>query len=229
MPTVFLVEDDLALSNLVVERLTKYNYTVRTVTDFKNVEKEFAESKADIILMDINLPYLDGFYFVRAIRRTSNAPIIVISARNSSNEQVMGIEFGADDYITKPFDLDVLLAKMGALLRRVNSTTSSMGTIVKAGGLELDTEKLTLKSSSKQVMLSKNEYKLAKKLMEKPGTIVRREELFEELWDDSVFVEENTLSVNMTRLKSRLEELGFPNAIKVKRSTGYYLDSDALS
>ncbi len=229
MPKVFLVEDDLKLSTLVIDMLTKYNYVVDKVTDFKNVEKQFEQSGADIVLLDINLPYLDGFYFVRYMRRISNTPIIIISARNSSSEQVMGIEFGADDYITKPFDLELLIAKMRALLRRSQALNNFTDSVIRAGELELDTEKLTIKRGSQLVVLSKNEYKLIKKLMEKPGKVVLREELFEELWDDVTFVEENTLSVNITRLKSRLEELGFFNPIKVKRGTGYYLDMEALS
>lgn len=229
MPKVFLAEDDLALSSLVADRLAKYNYVVEKVTDFKNVEKQFEQSRADIVLMDINLPYLDGFHFVRYIRRVSETPIIIISARNSSSEQVMGIEFGADDYITKPFDIELLIAKMGALLRRSRSAANLFITVIKAGELELDTEKLTLKTRGNQVMLSKNEYRLIKKLMEKPGNVVPREELFEELWDDATFVEENTLSVNMTRVKARLQELGFSNAIKVKRGAGYFLDVAALT
>jgi two-component system, OmpR family, response regulator len=228
MPKVFLVEDDLALSSIMSDRLTKYNYLVHKVTDFKNVEQQFEESKSDIVLMDINLPYLDGYYFVRFIRRISNVPIIIISARNSSSEQIMGIEFGADDYVIKPFDLEVLLAKMGALLRRMDISKNDFNSIIKVGSLELDTERLLLKSASNIATLSKNEYKLIKMLMEKPGSIISREVLFEELWDDVAFVEENTLSVNVTRLKTRLEELGFPNAIKVKRGAGYYLDKDKL-
>ncbi len=227
MPKVFLVEDDLALSQLIVDKLTKYGYLVDKVTDFRNVEKQFELSAPDIVLLDINLPYLDGFYFVRHIRRISNTPIIIISARNSSSEQVMGIEFGADDYITKPFELELLIAKLGALLRRSNIAVSS--TILKAGELELDTEKFTLRRLDNSVLLTKNEYKLMKKLLNTPGKIVLREELFEELWDDTTFVEENTLSVNMTRLKSRLEELGINDAIKVKRGTGYYIDIEALT
>ncbi len=229
MPKVFLVEDDLKLSTLIIDMLTKYNYVVDKVTDFKNIEKQFEQSGADIVLLDINLPYLDGFYFVRYMRRISNTPIIIISARNSSSEQVMGIEFGADDYITKPFDLELLIAKMRALLRRSQTANNSTDSVIRAGELELDTEKLTMKRDSQLVVLSKNEYRLIKKLMEKPGKVVLREELFEELWDDVTFVEENTLSVNITRLKSRLEELGFSNPIKVKRGTGYYLDMEALS
>lgn len=229
MPKVFLVEDDLALSTSVVERLTKYNYSVEEAEDFKNVERQFEESGADIVLMDINLPYLDGFYLVRYIRRISNVPIIIISARNSSSEQVMGMEFGADDYVVKPFDMEVLLAKIAALLRRTGVSGGSRSSVIRTGELELDTERLILKSAGGQVMLSKNEYRLVKKFMEKPGSIIKREELFEELWDDMSFVEENTLSVNMTRLKSRLEELGFSNVIKVKRGTGYYLDVSGLS
>lgn len=224
MQKVFLVEDDLALSSIMFDRLTKYNYSVQKVTDFKNVEQQFEESKADIVLMDINLPYLDGFYFVRFIRRISNVPIIIISARNNSSEQIMGMEFGADDYIIKPFDMEVLLAKMGALIRRIDILKNSFNAIIKVGSIELDTEKLSLKRGSNHTILSKNEYKLIKKLMEKPGSIINREVLFEELWDDVAFVEENTLSVNVTRLKSKLEGLGFPNAIKVRRGSGYYLD-----
>ena len=224
MSKVFLVEDDLALSSIVADRLTKYNYIVQEVNDFKNVEQQFEESKADIVLMDINLPYLDGFYFVRFIRRISNVPIIIISARNSSSEQIMGMEFGADDYVIKPFDMEVLLAKMAALIRRIGISKNDFNSIIRVGSLELDTEKLLLKSDLNHTVLSKNEYKLIKKLMEKPGSLINREVLFEELWDDVAFVEENTLSVNVTRLKSRLEELGFPNAIKVKRGSGYYLD-----
>jgi DNA-binding response OmpR family regulator len=224
MPRVFLVEDDFSLSQVMYEWLGKYGYEVEKVTDFKNVEQQFRKSDADIVILEINLPYFDGFYFVKYIRRSSRVPIIIVSARNGSADQIMGMELGADDYVVKPFDIQVLIAKMNALLRRIGSADSTCSTIIKAGGLELDTEKLTVTCGQIQSILSKNEFILLKKLIDKPGTVIKREELFEALWDDITFVEENTLSVNIARLKSRLEEIGFPGTVRVRRGLGYYLD-----
>lgn len=226
MSKVFLVEDDYSLCQVMYEWLEKYGYEVEKVTDFKDVEQQFKRSEADMVILDINLPYFDGFYFVKYIRRSSRVPIIIVSARNGSSDQIMGMELGADDYVVKPFDIQVLIAKMNALLRRITKADSNGSTIIKTGGLELDTEKLTVICGQKQSILSKNEFILLKKLIDKPGTVIKREELFEALWDDITFVEENTLSVNIARLKARLEEIDFPGTVKVRRGLGYYIDTD---
>lgn len=230
MYKILVVEDDDMLKGLVCEYLTKYGYSVFPVADFKNVEKDFEKAKPDLILLDINLPYMDGFHLCRSLRRVSNIPIIIISARSGDMEQVMGIEYGADDYIVKPFNLEVLHAKMRSALRRVYGEYSQGPELqLSARGLTLDETEFKALYGDISAELTKNEFKLLKKLIEKKERITTREELLEELWDDTEFVDDNTLTVNVTRVKNKLCGMGLPDVIKTKRGVGYYLDMDALT
>ncbi len=228
MYTIMLVEDDKELRPLIAEYLDKYGYTVYSVSDFKNVEREFEKASPDLILLDINLPYYDGFYLCRVFRRKSNVPIIIISARSGDMDQVMGIELGADDYIVKPFSCELLQAKIKAALRRSKAGPGFEGSPwLHARGLALDMDALKLHFGKKSAELSKNEFKLLRKLMEEKDRFVTREELLQELWDDSSFVDDGTLTVNVSRVKSKLLELGVGVAVKTKRGMGYMLDSTA--
>lgn len=225
---IFLVEDDENLMRNVKEFLEKYDYEVVTVKDYKNIEEECLDSKADLVLMDVNLPYFDGFYFCRCIRKKSNVPIIIISARTSEGEQIMGIEMGADDYITKPFSLQMLLTKVKAVMRRAHDFNDSSSENLGVEGLTLNETSFKMTYKNNTVELSKNEFKLIKGLMEKKDEFVRREDLLELLWDKDIFVDDNTLTVNVTRIKNRLKEIGIINAIKTKRGVGYMFNSKAL-
>lgn len=226
---IFLVEDDEKLCKLVKEYLEKYDYEVVTVKDFKNIEEEFEDIKPQLVLLDINLPFYDGFHLCRIMRRKSNSPIIFTSARSSDFEQIRGLELGADDYITKPYSFELLLAKVKASLRRIYGEYSNEAdTEVIEAGLMLDKNTFKALFKNKEIELSKNEFKLLNKLLENKNKVVKREELLEELWDDSFFVDDNTLTVNVTRVKSKLAELGIEDVIKTKRGLGYTFDAEAV-
>lgn len=225
MTRILMIEDDTKLKLLMKEFLERYQYEVLMIHNYKEVEKEISEAKADLILLDINLPYLDGFYLCRFIRKKTSVPVIIVSARNSDMEQIMGLELGADDYIVKPFHMELLLTKIKAALRRAYGEYSNQKAgMTGIGGLTINPNNFHVSFKDRELELSKNEFKLIKKLLEKNNSIVTREELLMELWDDQTFVEDNTLTVNITRLKGKLEELGIRQAIKTVRGTGYLLE-----
>lgn len=222
MYKIFVIEDDEKLKNHIKEYLEKYDFEVYCVNNFKDIDKEFLEINPDLVLLDINLPYYDGFYFCRNFRKTSNVPIIITSARNTDTEQIMGIELGADDYIVKPFSLQILLVKIKACLRRTYGEYIDKKYIsINVNGLTLDENKFMMLLDNKEIELSKNEFKLIKKLLENKNEVVKREVLLEVLWDDCAFVDDNTLTVNVTRVKNKLKEIGIKDAVKTKRGVGY--------
>lgn len=222
---IMLIEDDAALRDNMIKLLNKYGYISVSIEDFKNVQEEIERIKPKLILLDINLPYFDGFYFIRMIRRTLKIPIIVISARNAAGDQVLGMELGADDYILKPFEPEIFMTKVKAILRRAYGEPSAGTTqTLSMGGLTLDEESFRASFNNNSVLLTRNEFKILKRFIEAGGKIVKREILFEDLWDDKNFVDENTLTVNVTRVKAKLEELGLKNVVKTRRGLGYTLE-----
>jgi DNA-binding response OmpR family regulator len=225
MTRILIIEDDSKLNLLMKEFLQRYHYEVLQIRNFKEAEKEIAQAKPDLILLDINLPYLDGFYLCRMIRKKSSVPIIIVSARNSDMEQIMGLELGADDYLVKPFHMELLMTKIKAALRRAYGEYANPNpNLAGADGLVLNPNNFRMSYGGRELELSKNEFKLMKKLLENNHKIVTREDLLMELWDDQTFVEDNTLTVNITRLKDKLEELGIVRAVKTIRGTGYLLE-----
>ncbi|MDY0410074.1 response regulator transcription factor [Virgibacillus soli] len=226
---VMLVEDDLQLSKLIQENLERYGYDVYKPKNFFNIVNEFINIKPDLVLLDINLPYYDGFFLCRSFRKQSNVPIIIISARNQELDQIMAIELGADDYITKPFTFGLLQTKVKSIIRRIYGEYSTLDiTNTCVGELCIDGKMLTLTFQEKKVELSKNEYRLLKKLMDNYGDFVSREELIEEVWDSVTFVDDNTLTVNISRIKNILYRLGFDDIIKSKRGVGYMFYNPTL-
>ncbi|MGG7177471.1 response regulator transcription factor [Clostridium paraputrificum] len=223
---IMIVEDDKSLRKNIVDFLECKGYRLFQVSDFKNVEGYFDSINPQLILLDINLPYDDGFYLCGAIRRKSKVPIIIISARSRDIEQVMGIELGADDYITKPFSLELLAAKVNGLLRRCYSEVWSENDNVYGLMLDEKSFKISYKGIIKE--LSKNEFKLIKKFIENKDKVLSREELLEELWDYSSFIDDNTLTVNVTRVKNILVALNIKDTIKTKRGVGYIFDTTTL-
>lgn len=222
---IMVIEDDESLRNSIIKVLNKYGYMGVHIEDFRNVQEEVESIHPDLILLDINLPYFDGFYFIRMIRRISKIPIIVVSARNTAGDQILGLELGADDYLLKPFEPEILVTKIKVILRRTyGELSSSSGDSLKIGGLTLDESGFKAVYNGKSVLLSKNEFKILKRLIEAKGKVVKRELLFEDIWDDKDFVDENTLTVNVTRTKSKLEELGLKNVIRTRRGLGYTLE-----
>ncbi|MCK0473397.1 response regulator transcription factor [Halalkalibacter sp. APA_J-10(15)] len=198
MYKVFIVEDDQSLQSLMKEALEQHGYEAFLQTDFKTVTEDFIQIQPDLVLLDIHLPYYDGYFLCHSLRKHSNVPIIMISAKSAEVDQVMAIEYGADDYITKPFTFDILLSKVKATIRRVYGEYAKRDTSVfSIVDLSIDSQKLTMSFKQQGVELSKNEYKLMKKFMENNGTFLPREQLIEEVWDNVFHSVENTLKINI--------------------------------
>ncbi|MFF2885296.1 winged helix-turn-helix domain-containing protein [Paenibacillus sp. NPDC057967] len=235
MYRVFIVEDDGKIAAILKNKMEQYGYAAEAASDFRDLLPELESFEPQLVLLDINLPYFDGYYWCRQIRSRSNVPIIFISARAGEMDQVMAIENGGDDYITKPIQLELLMAKVRSVLRRTygeyaitegregGDSSESLSMELSAGGLRLLMSRNELDWEGKRVELTKNEGLLAECLMRRPGHIVARETLLEALWDDVQFVDDNTLTVNVTRLRKKLEELGLPKAIETIRGQGYKL------
>ncbi len=230
MPKVMIIEDDVQLRNQVKELLIRDRYDVLAVESFQNVEEQFDSYAPDLVLLDINLPYYDGNYYCRMFRKRSKIPIIVTSARNSDTDQILSMELGADEYIVKPFHIQVLLAKVNALVRRLYGDYSHQATAeeISLFGIVLDSSGFKISYKNKTEELSKNEFKLIKKFLQLPNKVISREVLLEELWDESSFVDDNTLTVNVTRVKNKLSNLELEDVIKTKRGAGYLFDTTSL-
>ncbi|QGH33439.1 response regulator [Gracilibacillus salitolerans] len=226
MRRIYIVEDDPKIRDILADYLQKYDYEIASVNDFDQIQEEFQNYQPHLVLLDINLPRFDGFYWCRKIRAISNCPIIFISARDSGMDQVMAIENGADDYITKPFQLEVVLAKIKSLMRRVYGEyrTDKNGHLIDVSGLQLDNSTFILSFQDKQCLLTKKECLLAQALLTQVEKIISREYLLERLWDDQDFVDDNTLSVNITRLRKKLADLGIEDALRTIRGAGYKLE-----
>ncbi|RYG71506.1 response regulator transcription factor [Lentibacillus lipolyticus] len=222
MFTIMLIEDDETLSQEVKERLSQWSYNVVGIVDFDNVLEEFTVNKPDLVIIDIQLPKFDGFHWCRLIRSHSNVPIIFLSSRDHPTDMVMSMQLGADDFIQKPFHFDVLIAKIQATLRRVyNYNTDTQLELKTWRGATIDFVKGTVSRNQKVIELTKNEMYILKVLIERKNDIVTREELITSLWDDDRFVSDNTLTVNINRLRKKLTELGLGDAIETKVGQGY--------
>lgn len=230
MYRILIVEDDDKIAAILHDYMEKYGYEALRTTDFRDIKQAFVELSPDLVLLDINLPHYDGFYWCRQIRTVSNAPIIFLSARVGEMDQIMAIENGGDDYITKPFHLDIVIAKVKSVLRRAygeyagpNVNGNAMSREV--AGLLLDAAKNTMEWEGGKADLSRNEYLLIDCLARHADRIVSRETLLEALWDDIDFVDDNTLNVNVTRVRKKLEEIGIHKAIETVRGQGYRLNT----
>ncbi|HEY4543553.1 MAG TPA: response regulator transcription factor [Tissierellaceae bacterium] len=226
MYKIMIVEDDKKISSMISEELKKYNYETYIPTDYEKILDGFIKEEPDLVLLDINLPKYDGFYWCKEIRKISKVPIIYISARFSEMDQVLALEKGGDDYVIKPFSFDILLVKIKSLLRRTYGEYSlkNDSNILNSQGLVLNKDKNTISFKDKSIELSNKEFRLIQILAENIGNIVSREELLEELWDDVSFVDDNTLSVNITRIRKQLAKLGIFDAVVTKRGLGYILE-----
>ena len=220
MNKILIIEDDIKLKKYMKEYLIGYDFQVESIEDFNKIKEKILESKADLILLDINLPMFDGFYFLNFIRKNLKTPVIIVSARSEEGEQIRGMDMGADDYITKPFSMGVVLAKINAVLRRY---TASEDKFISVKNMTLYYENMKLKVDDEFIEVSKNEFKLLKLFMNNYNKIITRQELLEELWDDEIFVDDNTLTVNVTRLKKKLRDLDAGAVIETKRGVGYVL------
>ena len=220
MYKIMIVEDDEIISNSIAGYLEKWKYSTCEAKNFQNVVHEFVEYSPDLVLMDINLPYFDGYYFCEEIRKISKVPIIFISSANDDMNIVMAMNIGADDFIEKPFKLVVLKAKIEALLRRVYNFNSGTNLIVYKDVI-FDMSRDEIKCGEELAELTKNESKILTVLLENREKIVSREEIINALWQSDNFIDENTLSVNVNRLRAKLKSIGVDEFITTKKGKGY--------
>ncbi|WP_409971324.1 response regulator transcription factor [Bacillus sp. Bva_UNVM-123] len=220
---VMIIEDDSKLRMIMSEYLNKWNFESIVISNFASIDKQVLEGKPDLILLDINLPSYDGFYWCRKIRQVSNIPIIFISSRTENMDIVMAMNVGGDDFIQKPFSLEVLVAKMNAVLRRVNQNTNNEKEMIKVGELALNLGNAVAAYEEKEVALTKNEFQILFLLMRKSGQIISRDEIMRALWEDEQFIDDNTLTVNINRLRKKLESVGLRDVILTKKRQGYIL------
>lgn len=220
---IFIVEDDYKIASLLSDTLKKYQYEVEIVKNFDEIVEECLVFSPHIILLDINLPSYDGYYWCRQLRQYTKCPIIFISARSGEMDQIFALENGGDDFITKPFNYEIVLAKIRSHLRRSYGEYSSRQEerTIKLGQLTLYLERMELHLKNIEIPLQKKECTILELLMSKSPKVVSREMLLEKLWDDQTFVDENTLNVNMTRVRKKLAEYGVSSVIETIRGAGY--------
>jgi DNA-binding response OmpR family regulator len=223
MYKLFIVEDEQGISEEIKRQAENWGLEVRCAADFRNIMAEFAEFDPQLVLMDIALPFFDGYHWCSEIRKVSKVPIIFISSASDNMNIVMAMNMGADDFIVKPFDGSVLIAKVQAMLRRTYDFGGAMPVLEHKGAL-LNTGDGCLTYGEEKLELTKNEYRILLCLMENKGTIVSREKLMEALWATDSFVDENTLSVNVGRLRKKLETAGLKDFIATKFGAGYIIE-----
>lgn len=225
MQKIYIVEDDKKIAEHLYKNIEKYEYEVYVADDFSNILTEFEHIQPHLVLLDINLPSYDGFYWCRQIRKVSTCPVIFISARTGEMDQVMALENGGDDFITKPFSPEIVLAKIRSQLRRAYGEYSTINKerVIEQSGLKLYPERLELHFRDKAVQVTKNEASILEMIMVRYPRVAGREDLLEKIWDDQTFVDENTLNVNITRVRKKLSELGINDCIETVRGVGYKL------
>lgn len=222
MYKIMVIEDDAAMADAVKRQTEAWGNEVYLVKNFQNVLKEFIEFGPHLVLIDIMLPFYNGYYWCTEIRKVSSVPVIFISSASDNMNIVMAINMGGDDFIAKPFDLNVLNAKVQAILRRTYDLGGQVP-VMEQGGAILNLNEMSLVYRDKKVELSKNEFRILQTLMENKGKVVSRNTLMTRLWEDDCYVEENTLTVNITRLRKRLEQIGLTDFIETKTGKGYFI------
>lgn len=222
MYNLLIIEDDKGIAEAIRTQAEMWDLKVHCVQDFRNVMAEFADFDPHIILLDISLPFFNGYHWCSEIRKVSKVPIIFISSASDNMNMVMAMNMGADDFIAKPFDQSVLIAKLQAMLRRTYDFAAS-NTVLEHRGALLNTGDNTLTYEDEKIALSRNEFRILRILMENKGRVVSRERLMELLWETDSFVDENTLTVNVGRLRKRLDAAGLENFITTKFGVGYLI------
>ncbi len=223
MYKILIIEDDLIIAKTICAHLEKWDYEVKYLTEFKTVLEQVIAYDPSLILLDIGLPFFNGHYWCAQIRQVSKVPIIYLSSMSDNINIVTAMNMGGDDFITKPFDLTVLTAKVQALLRRSYAFSGQIQVIEHKGAI-LNLSDTTLKYQEEKLELTKNEFRILKLLFENSGKIVSREEIMTVLWESDSFIDDNTLTVNITRLRKRLEEIGLKNYILTKKGLGYLVE-----
>lgn len=222
MSKILIIEDDEKLRKELEIFLNKNGYEATSLENFENPVKDAIEINSDLILLDINLPNIDGEYILKEIRKVSNVPIIMITSKDNELDELISLNYGADQYVTKPFNLQILLAKIAGLLRRSKLTDTNQNKI-DCQDFILNVSKSMLEKENTQIELTKNELKILYFLVSKRGQIVSREEIINYLWESESFIDDNTLTVNMKRLRTKLEEVELQDLIETRRGQGYIL------
>ena len=220
---IFVVDDSQIISEKLKTKLEKWGFGIILAEDFERVFDIFKGEKPDLVVMDISLPFYDGYFWTRKIRDISNVPIIFLSSKEDTMNKIMAMEMGADDFVSKPFEMDLLLAKIKALLRRTYDYKESLSRL-EIKGLILDLKSMTLIFGEKSLDLSKNEFKILETLMVNKGNVVSRDRLMTSLWSTDIYIDDNTLTVNISRLRKSLASLGVGDFIKTKQGYGYYVE-----
>lgn len=223
MYKILIVEDDAIIANSIKNHIETWGCTAMCVSDFKNVLKDFVSFEPHLVLLDILLPFFNGHYWCNEIRKVSKVPIVFLSSASDNMNIVMAMNMGGDDFISKPFDLDVLTAKVQAMLRR-SYDFQTQSNLIEHKGAILNTSDATLTYEGKKIALTKNDYKILQILMENKGNVVSRDSIMERLWQTDSFIDENTLTVNVTRLRRKLESSGLKGFITTKKGIGYMVE-----
>lgn len=221
MSKIVIIEDTATIREELKTFLTRYGYEVVAPTSFENIIEYTLGEKPDLILLDINLPMFDGYHICREIRKSSDVPIIIVTSRDNEMDELMSMNLGADDFITKPYNTQILLARIASILRRVHGSTSQDTLSYNDLKLNLSNSSVTYKSNT--IELTKNELKILSYLIKNQGKIVSRDDLMDFMWNSDIFVDDNNLSVNVTRLRKKLNELGMSENIETRRGLGYIL------
>lgn len=223
MYKIMIIEDDITIAKVLSDHLKKWDYEVYYVMDFKNILEQFIDFNPQLVLLDIMLPFFNGFHWCSEIRRISKVPVMFISSAQDNMNIVMAMNMGGDDFITKPFDLNVLTAKVGALLRRTYSFQGQVN-VIEHKGVVLNLSDTTLTYKNNKIELTKNDYKILQILLENVGKVVSREDIMQRLWESDAFIDDNTLTVNITRLRKKLADFGLKDFIITKKGLGYMVN-----
>ena len=223
MYKIMIIEDDITIAKALKEHLCKWDYDVHNVLDFKNITEQVIRFEPQLVLLDVMLPFFNGFHWCGEIRKISKVPIMFISSASDNINIVMAMNMGGDDFIAKPFDLNVLTAKVGALIRRTYSFQGQIS-VIEHNGVLLNLSDTTLNFQNQKIELTKNDYKILQLLMENLGKVVSREEIMQRLWENDEFIDDNTLAVNITRLRKKLAESGLDSFITTKKGLGYMVE-----
>lgn len=222
MYKILIIEDDRVIAQAIQKQITTWGYEAELIRNFRKVLETFVEFDPQLVLLDISLPFYNGYHWCSEIRKVSKVPIIFLSSNSDNMNIVMAMNMGADDFIAKPFDLNVLIAKIQALLRRTYDFTGNSN-LLEHGGLLLNCNDTTVSYEGKRQELTKNEFRILQLLMEQHGSVVSRESLMQTLWESDDFIDDNTLTVNVTRLRRKLESLGLQDYIRTKKGLGYII------
>lgn len=219
MKKIFIVEDDKSICMELVEILENEGYAASYLTDFEHSKEEILAAGADLILMDINIPGINGRNLLKEIRKESDIPVIMVTSRTSEMDEVLSMSYGADDYITKPYNPTILLLRIAAVLKRTEGSQNAAS----YRGAEVNFSKGTIRLGEKEQVLTKNEMIIFQRLLSNKDKIVSRDEIMTDLWDNEEYVNDNALTVNISRLRTKLSELGLPDAIETRKKQGYRL------